>query len=169
MNHGVRGVCDQLRVMAADPIPVHYAICNNLVSSYYPSPRLARAARLSLVLALAACGRRGDSTAPTVELTVSEVYESGGTTCDFGYQCSMTVSFVTSNVATGEKIPGEVTMSGHGTYPATSTSGSLGRGQFIWTFPTEPGSYQIRVCPNVPSPIESRCRSMTVSLGDNQP
>jgi len=144
VNHGVRGVCDQLRVMAADPIPVPYAICNNLVSSYYANPRLARAARLSLVLALAACGRRGDSTAPTV-------------------------SFVTSNVATGEKIPGEVTMSGHGTYPATSTSGSLGRGQFIWTFPTEPGSYQIRVCPNVPSPIESRCRSMTVSLGDNQP
>jgi hypothetical protein len=80
----------------------------------------------------------------------------------------MTVSYVTSNVATGENMSGEVTMSGNGTYPATSASGSLGRGQFSWTFPTEPGSYQIRVCPNVPSPIDSRCRSLTVSLGDNQ-
>ena len=141
----------------------------NRVEDGGTKPRLAYAARLSLVLALVACGGRGDSTAPTVELTVSEVYEGGGTTCDFGYQCSMTVSYVTSNVATGENIPGEVTMSGHGAYPATSTSGSLGSGQFTWTFPTEPGSYQIRVCPNVPSPIDSRCRSMTVSLGDNQP
>ena len=133
------------------------------------SRRLARAARLWLVLALAGCSGQGDSTAPTVELTVSDVHEGGGTTCDFEYHCSMTVSYVTSNVATGQNVPGEVTISGHGTYPTTSTSGSLGRGQFIWTFPTEPGSYQIRVCPNVPSPIESRCRSMTVSLGDNQP
>jgi hypothetical protein len=131
--------------------------------------RLTRAARLALVLTLVGCGGRGDSTAPTVELTVSDVYEGGGTTCDFEYHCSMTVGYVTSNVATGENIPGEVTISGHGTYPATSTSGSLGKGQFTWTLPTEPGSYQIRVCPNVPSPIDSRCRSMTVSLGDNQP
>ena len=123
-----------------------------------------RVATMSLVLALLACDA-DDATAPGVELAVTGVFQDGNATCDFGYQCTMTVRYVTTNLVTGQNTGGEVAISGNGTFPATSTSGLLGVGDFTWSFPAEPGTHTIRVCPNVSTPIESRCRSMEVALG----
>jgi hypothetical protein len=130
--------------------------------------RLVSVAGLALAGALVACGAGQEPTGPVV-LTVSDVHDEGHPTCDFAYHCAVEVVFLTSNLTTGKRIAGEVALTGTGDFPATATSSTLGRGQFTWTIPAEPGSYEISVCPNVPAPAESRCRSLRVSIGDTPP
>lgn len=130
--------------------------------------RLASVTGLALAGVLVACGAGQEATGPVV-LTVSDVHDEGHPTCDFAYHCAVEVVFLTSNLSTGKRVAGEVAITGIGDFPATATSSTLGRGQFTWTIPAEPGSYEIRVCPNVPSPAESRCRSLRVSIGDTPP
>jgi hypothetical protein len=117
-----------------------------------------------LLLAVAACTVR-DSMAPAVELSVSDVYAETAATCDFAYQCTQTVRYVTTDLTSGRNVPGEVAITGPGTHPSTAMSGPLGVGDFTWTFAAEPGTRRIMVCPNVATPIESRCGTMDVNIG----
>lgn len=117
-----------------------------------------------LILVFDACSGR-DSTAPQVELTVSAVYAQTSATCDFDYTCTQGVRYVTTDLATGRNVAGEVAISGAGTHPPTATSGPLGVGDFIWVYSAQPGTQQITVCPNVPAPLQTRCRTMDVSIG----
>ena len=117
-----------------------------------------------LLLAADACTVR-DSTAPVIKLSVSDVYAETAATCDFAYQCTQTVRYVTTDLTSGRNVPGEVVITGPGTHPSTAMSGPLGVGDFTWTFAAEPGTHRIMVCPNVPTPIESRCGTMDVDVG----
>ena len=117
-----------------------------------------------LLLPVAACTVR-DSTAPDIQLSVSQVFAEAGETCDFAYQCMLTVRYVTTDLRSGRNVPGEVAITGPGTHPSTAMSGPLGVGGFTWTFAAEPGTHRIMVCPNVATPIQSRCGTLDVEVG----
>ena len=114
---------------------------------------------------LSACASR-DTIAPDVQLAVSDVSAAGAATCNFAYQCTQTVRYATVDLATGRNVAGEVAITGAGTHPETATSGPLGVGEFAWTYSAEPGVHQIEVCPNGPTPIQARCRTMDVTIGE---